>query len=641
MAELEKASTIFDLSLDIKYVVLDNLDNRSLAYLAQTCKYFGMLVRNIISFRKAEVSTIDHAMPKMPPFLNYRAGVAIGSKFYMPFINENPFCYEFDLTTGVWTSHKLNLIDMKDFQPQITSAAVIGTKIYLVGGRLLKSYTLSNGLIEIDIANFNARFINNANGMPPRPRHEHSVDAIDNRYLVVFGGLCYNSVGENDVFVYDIIDNRWFIPPISGHVPHLRFGHATAVIGDTLYIHGGAQLESGSNYTIYDDLYKLDCKTWVWYKYEHPEVEKYLRNQIPTPGQSTQRNHLISTTGDSPYDRFQSYMCSFGNKLIVFGGHSIREDEYENEILCSYPIDEICVFNTKRRAWTTIHATIIQRNSTYDDSEEESITVSDMSVATTLMGSRGIRIHIFAGRKAAEVPRSNLHDRSSIDSSTKSKSLSSSSNGSGHSVAQDSSFQRNNVYSLPIITESVTPERSHSDEPVNGDTERVNGFVDSNENVQVLASSQDRDDGVSANDHGESNSGEVLGTDSKSNSEKTEQGEVRTPNETSHSDIVKQLFQTEPDLDDSTIPEEDGDYLLTRSSSGSTFKGKYRATSKRRRPSISIIHRETGEEGSSGAKNTSSSSHSSISSNGSSFGDRKTTYDRKVIPCTIIIDLIE
>lgn len=122
---------------------------------------------------------------------------------------------------------------------------------------------------------------------------------------------------------------------------------------------------------------------------------------------------------------------------------------------------------------------------------------------------------------------------------------------------------------------------------------------------------------------------------------KTEQGEIRTPNETSHSDIVKQLFQTEPDLDDSTIPEEDGDYLLTRSSSSNTFKGKYKATSKRRRPSLSIIHRETGEESSPGAKNTSSSSHSSISSNGSSFGDRKTIHDRKVIPCTIIIDLIE
>lgn len=304
------------------------------------------------------------------------------------------------------------------------------------------------------------------------------------------------------------------------HVPHLRFGHATAVIGNNLFIHGGAQLESDSNYTIYDDLYKLDCKTWVWYKYEHPEVEKYLRNQILTPGQSTQRSHLISTTGDSPYDRFQAYMCSFGNKLIVFGGHSIREDEYENELLCSYPIDEICVFNTKRRAWTTINAINVPRNPSYDDSEEEeSITVSDMSVATTLMGSRGIRIHIFAGRKAAEVPRSNLHDRSSIDSSIKSKSQSSSSNGSGYSAAQDSSFQRSNVYSLPIITESVSSERSYSDDQVKGNTEPINSLVDSNENAQVLVYSQDRSGKVSPNDSGESNSGEVLDSKSKSKSE--------------------------------------------------------------------------------------------------------------------------
>lgn len=31
----------FDLSLDIKYVILDYLDNRSLACLAKTCRYFG------------------------------------------------------------------------------------------------------------------------------------------------------------------------------------------------------------------------------------------------------------------------------------------------------------------------------------------------------------------------------------------------------------------------------------------------------------------------------------------------------------------------------------------------------------------------------------------------------------------------
>lgn len=43
MPEEDKASTIFDLSLDIKYVVLDYLDNRSMANLALTCKYFGKM----------------------------------------------------------------------------------------------------------------------------------------------------------------------------------------------------------------------------------------------------------------------------------------------------------------------------------------------------------------------------------------------------------------------------------------------------------------------------------------------------------------------------------------------------------------------------------------------------------------------
>jgi hypothetical protein len=155
-----------------------------------------MLVRNVISFRKAQVTLMDQLMPQLPPFLNYRAGAAVGSTFYLPFINDNPFCYSYDLQHGVWSIHKLNMIDMEDIQPQITCAAVIGTKIYLVCGRLLNSYTLSNGMIEIDITTFNTRMVKDTHGVPPRPRHEHSVDAIQDRYLVVFGGLCYNSVGK-------------------------------------------------------------------------------------------------------------------------------------------------------------------------------------------------------------------------------------------------------------------------------------------------------------------------------------------------------------------------------------------------------------------------------------------------------------
>lgn len=222
------------------------------------------------------------------------------------------------------------------------------------------------------------------------------------------------------------------------HIPHLRFGHASAVIGNNLFIHGGAQLDNDSTYIIYDDLYKLDCQTWSWYKYEHPEVERYLRGQITTPGDTPQRNHLISTTGDNPFDRFQGYMCSYGNKLIIFGGHSIREDEDDNEILCSYPIDELSIFNTRRMAWTNITA---------ETMDEEPITISDMSVAAIPMGSRGIRIYIFAGRKAAEIPRTTIRSRSKI-------SHSSSSNHSG----QDSLIAPH----LPSITE--TDSQTHSEE---------------------------------------------------------------------------------------------------------------------------------------------------------------------------------
>ncbi|KAG1152087.1 hypothetical protein G6F37_001729 [Rhizopus arrhizus] len=337
-------------------------------------------------------------MPSLPPFLNFRAGVAIGSKFYMPFMSDTPFCYIFDLVTEQWSSKDLTPINtVNETYPEVTSAAAIGRKIYLVGGRLLKSYTLSNSLIEIDTETFTVQAITDAVGTPPRARHEHSVDAVANRYLVIFGGLCYNSVdmdlGENDVYVYDTLKKNWFVPHVSGQFPHLRFGHASAVIGKDLYIHGGAQIDSDSSYIIYDDLYRLDCQEWVWYKYEHPEVERYLRGQPQVD--AVQKNFLIPTTGDSPHDRFQSYMCAASNKLITFGGHSIRIDEEDNEISCNYPLDELSIFNTKRHSWATINARVPKKE------DEDFMTVSDMCVAVVPIDSRSVKIFIFANSSSS------------------------------------------------------------------------------------------------------------------------------------------------------------------------------------------------------------------------------------------------
>jgi N-acetylneuraminic acid mutarotase len=139
---------------------------------------------------------MNAVIPKIPPFLNYRAGVSIGSKFYMPLITDSPYCYVFDLDNESWSMKPLKLVNITKINPQVTCAVAVGKKIYLVGGRYLKSYTLSNGMIEIDTDTFEVRIINDYTGTPPRARHEHSVDVVDNRYLIVFGGLCYNSVGK-------------------------------------------------------------------------------------------------------------------------------------------------------------------------------------------------------------------------------------------------------------------------------------------------------------------------------------------------------------------------------------------------------------------------------------------------------------
>lgn len=195
------------------------------------------------------------------------------------------------------------------------------------------------------------------------------------------------------------LDTKSILLYVHRQIPHLRFGHATAVVGKNLYVHGGAQIDSDSSYIIYDDLYKLDCQTWTWYKYEHPEVERYLRNQAQRESASLEREYLIPTTGDSPHDRFQSCMCAISGKLITFGGHSIRMDRDDSEILCNYSLDELSIFNIKRQLWSSINAELLEKDN------EEFTSVSNMCVAVLPMDSRNVKIFVFAGKQLSESER--------------------------------------------------------------------------------------------------------------------------------------------------------------------------------------------------------------------------------------------
>jgi hypothetical protein len=251
---------------------------------------------------------------------------------------------------------------------------------------------------------------------------------------------------------------------VYSHLPHLRFGHASTTIGHNLYIHGGSQLDNDSSYIVYDDLYKLDCQSWEWYKYEHPEVEKYLRSQrTSNQGDSPTRTHIISTTGDSPLDRFQAYMCSYGHKLIIFGGHSIREDENENELLCSYSLDEVSVFSTRRCAWTNIHS--------IDTRGCDSLTVSDMSAALRPFDSSGLKVYIFAGKKEAELTRSaSTWTDQSQSGSNKPSSSQSNSSSSYDSIHSPRSLQQQGSDAHSTLLPSIL-EIAYSSESDNGDAD--------------------------------------------------------------------------------------------------------------------------------------------------------------------------
>ncbi|KAI9473811.1 MAG: hypothetical protein EXX96DRAFT_528729 [Benjaminiella poitrasii] len=662
--------SLLDLSFDLKLDIMNYLDNRSLARLAQTCTYFGMLVRSILSFRKAQVSLINQTIPSSIPFLNFRAGSCIGSKFYLPFINDTPHCYVYDLTEFTWSYHRLNLIDVDHIKPQITSSAVISQKIYLACGRLLHSYILSNGLIEIDTTNFNTRVISAVNGLPPRPRHEHSVDAVSDRYLVVFGGLCYNSVGENDVFVYDTLENRWFVPPITGHVPHLRFGHASAVIGTDLYIHGGSQIDVDSTYIVYDDLYKLDCQTWTWYKYEHPEVERYLRHQIRDDGThtETERRYLISTNGDNPYDRFQACMCAYGAKLIVFGGHSIREDEDENEILCSYPIDELSIFNTRKRAWTLMRASTkpyktmstgfeARQEDEEGDKSEQIITVTDVNFAIVPLDSRGLRIFILAGQKSSDAMKlDEPYDTSLMENS---QSPESSKRSSNHLPSSHDSHDSHDSHILPHISDTLSQRPSKLqkyDSSLDSDLHETEEAAIHNSLLAKQLTNENDNCRQSSSDY-----------------------ETRQPTKGDLPEKIIKLFRAiDNDITDVEIEGENRDFnkeaeIIERNNQGlikSHVAGakesrekagisKSNEHDKKRKPSTFVIHRahqsqdnihdpqEESSKSNTGKDNDSSSSskgtYDSNSSNNSRRDKNKRSSNKegKVTPCLVLLELLE
>ncbi|KAF8195477.1 galactose oxidase [Pholiota molesta] len=154
------------------------------------------------------------------------------------------------------------------------STTVVGSKMYLFGGRLVTERRMVSDLYAFDLETFVwERLQSFPEDDIPRARYFHSADAW-NGHLVVFGGMSNqpDSINPeelcvlNDVRFYNFASGRWLPPsPPSPepdpHLPRARYAHLSSVTADRLFIIGGQDFFN----TWLDDVcvFDLVSKKWV------------------------------------------------------------------------------------------------------------------------------------------------------------------------------------------------------------------------------------------------------------------------------------------------------------------------------------------------------------------------------------------
>ncbi len=107
-------------------------------------------------------------------------------------------------------------------------------------------------------------------GESPAARYFHSACLFKN-FMLVFGGCTSSGYKDsrNDLYVLNLETLEWKKPRLSGNVPSPRHGHSLTAIDDNrVALFGGAIEDSGMNgkpvVTRYNDLYTLDMRTFEW-----------------------------------------------------------------------------------------------------------------------------------------------------------------------------------------------------------------------------------------------------------------------------------------------------------------------------------------------------------------------------------------
>lgn len=160
-----------------------------------------------------------------------------------------------------------------DVPPKLVGASttVVGSKMYLYGGRLVAERKMVSDIYMFDLETLRwEKIIQSPEDDVPQARYFHSADAWNN-HLIIFGGMAISLHSDNpedlcvlnDVRLFDLSTHRWvpskdYSP--SSPIPKARYAHLSSVTANKLFIIGGQDL----NNVWLDDVHVFDLSLGDW-----------------------------------------------------------------------------------------------------------------------------------------------------------------------------------------------------------------------------------------------------------------------------------------------------------------------------------------------------------------------------------------
>ena len=232
------------------------------------------------------------------------AGPGARSSHAIAIVGQKVYAFGGEFAPRVPVDNKLHIFDLETLTWSVADAsgdtppprvgvtmAAVGDTIYVFGGRDAEHKEL-NELYSFDTKTSNWALISSGDNGPPH-RSYHSMTADEQR-VYVFGG-CGVAGRLNDLWAFDVVDNKWVEFPSPGENCRGRGGPGLVVAQGKIWVVYGFAGEEVDDVHCFD----LAHKTWA---------------QVETSGQKPTARSVFSTGG-------------YGKHIIVCGGEIDPSDQ--------------------------------------------------------------------------------------------------------------------------------------------------------------------------------------------------------------------------------------------------------------------------------------------------------------------------